>query len=127
MLYTWRMSATKITANFPDFTSATRTSEAAYTHASRRQAGGQVRFHTSERAARSAAGRFGEVVRTDYAAPASDTPASATFRVTFSDDTEMTVEAPMPASEWANPFTAPTAAAEAAHPGKTVARVSKVA
>lgn len=58
----------KIKATFANGEVATRTTSAAYTHASRKRAGTQagrgavVRFHTTEEAARAAAGRTGEVV-----------------------------------------------------------------
>lgn len=51
------------TATFPDGTTATRTSDAVYVAASRRA--GIVRWHKSIAAARTAAGRQGEVVTVD--------------------------------------------------------------
>lgn len=68
------MTTNRITATFRNGTTATRTTDAAYTHASLRDGGRTVRFHTSADAARKAAGQHGTVVATDYAAPA---PAAA--------------------------------------------------
>lgn len=65
---------TKITATFRNGDTYTRTTEAAYTHASRSERR-RVGFHTSERAARKAAGRYGTVVTTDYVAPVTEAPA----------------------------------------------------
>lgn len=87
------MSATTITATFPHGITATRTSEAAYTHASKRQGSSQVRFHTSEAAARRAAGTFGQVVRTDYRTQQAATVASGKYKCTavWADGTEHVV------------------------------------
>lgn len=62
------MTTTTYTATFRH-TTATRTSEAAYTHASLSYRGGKARFHTSEAAARKAAGADGQVVAVSGAAP----------------------------------------------------------
>jgi len=62
-----------ITATFPDGTTATRRSTAAYTHASR--IGGTVRFHTSVTAARRISGAT--IVGTDYNSAADAAAADA--------------------------------------------------
>jgi len=61
------MSSNHITATFRDGTTATRNTDAAYTHASR-DSHGKVRFHTSAVAANRVASAT--VVRTDFDAPA---------------------------------------------------------
>jgi hypothetical protein len=66
------MTRHTITAEFADGTVATRTTTAPYEFASRRRVGTQagrgatVRFHRTEDEARTAAGRYGEVIRTNY-------------------------------------------------------------
>lgn len=63
------MTQRAITVQFDPWNSDTRhtrVTEAAYTHASR-QPNGDVHFHTSAEAARRQAGRYGDVVCTDFA------------------------------------------------------------
>lgn len=106
---------TKITATFHD-TAVTRETDAAYTHASRRN--GVVRFHTTEVAARREVGRYGEVVRTDFVADAPAAKTTATWRVRFEDGTTHDVATDVPP-------VAMTAARDA-FPDKVVTGASKV-
>ncbi len=79
------MTAITITASFGSDT-FTRRTEAGYTHASRK--GSTVRFHTSEAAARRAAGASGSVVRTSYVPDAVEATFAATWIVTDADGNE---------------------------------------
>lgn len=96
-----------LTAQFSDGTIAKRRTEADYTHASRRQHSSQVRFHMSEWTARIAAGRYGEVVRTDLPVATPEESAEV-WTVTYADgetrDVTVTVrKGPIPAGREARP------------------------
>lgn len=103
-----------LTAHFATVT-ATRRTELAHTHASRTEAG-RVRFHGSEAAARRAAGRFGEVVRTDLPVEAAAPERAPGFLVTFTDGTSVEVGMDRP----------PLLAAREACPGRTPVGATRV-
>lgn len=96
------MTSHFITATFANGDVVTRRSGAAYTYASRRQIGTQagrgrtVRFHTCKAAALAAAGRYGEVVRTDLPEPAPKAPEVTTWRVTLADGSTHDVATEIP-------------------------------
>lgn len=97
-----------LTAQFRDGTVAKRRTEADYTHASRRQHSSRVRFHTSEWTARIAAGRYGEVVRTDLPVATPEEESGEVWTVTYADGetrdvTVTTRKAPISAGREARP------------------------
>jgi hypothetical protein len=108
---------TTINARFHD-TTASRTTDAPYTHASRRAGSSVVRFHTSREAARRAAGRYGEVVPTDFAPVAAVSATTSTWRVRFADGSTMDVATDVPPEA--------ISAARAAHPDRVVTGASRV-